>query len=199
MSRERQGELPLGPGGRGRDDGVLAGVTVLTIGHSNRTAADFVGLLTRHGVELLVDVRAFSRSRRNPQFNMDALPDTLAAAGIGYRHVPRLGGRRPVRADSPNTGWREPGFRGYADHMATADFAAGLAEVVTAAASSRVALMCAEAEPWRCHRSLIADALVVRGVHVAHIMGTASPRPHRLTPFARADGTTLTYPPCLTD
>lgn len=196
-----QGELPLGTAAHRGDDltGASAAPAILTIGHSTRTADELAALLKAHGVDLLADVRAFPRSRRNPQFNIDALPATLAASGIAYRHLPALGGRRPPRPDSPNLGWREPGFRGYADYMDTPDFAAGLAALLALTRDHRVAIMCAEAQPWRCHRSLIADALLARGMPVEHIMGPGRRRPHRLPPFARLDGTRVAYPAILTD
>ena len=167
---------------------------VWTIGHSTRTTETLVELLLAHGIETLVDVRSFPRSRRNPQFDRERLPAALEAAGIAYRHEPGLGGRRRPRADSINTGWRNPGFRGYADHMQTADFAAHLDRLIEGAQRGRSTLMCAEAVPWRCHRSLIADALAARGVAVRHILGIERAEPHRLTPFARIDGTSVTYP-----
>lgn len=168
--------------------------TILTIGHSNRTLDAFVELLTTHGVTRLVDVRTVPRSRHNPQFNADALPDSLAFHSIAHTSMPELGGLRKPRPDSPNRGWRNESFRGYADYMQTPAFVAALEALLALAARDRVAIMCAEALPWRCHRSLIADALLARGVTVAHIMSTAAPRPHVLTSFARIDGTRVTYP-----
>jgi len=150
-------------------------------------------MLVAHGVELLVDVRTVPRSRHNPQFNGDALPASLQAAGIGYLHMPELGGLRHARRDSVNTGWRNLSFRGFADYMQTPAFAAALEELTELSSSSRVALMCSEAVPWRCHRSLIADALSMRGLPVEHIMTAASRRPHALTPFAKVDGDKITY------
>ena len=170
---------------------------VLTVGHSTRPIDDFIALLKAHGVETVVDVRTVPKSRRNPQFGQDALPHSLANAGIGYTHVPALGGLRRARPDSPNAGWRNASFRGYADHMQTPQFAQALAEVMQRAGRERLALMCAEAVPWRCHRSLIADALLVRGVPVEDIASPTRRTPHRLTPFARVRGTALTYPPIL--
>lgn len=167
---------------------------ILTIGHSTRSIEEFLELLRAHEVELLADVRTVPRSRRNPQFNTDVLSATLAAAGIGYIHLPALGGLRRPRPESPNTGWRNASFRGYADYMQTPAFERAIEELIAAAANTRVAVMCAEAVPWRCHRSLIADALSVRGVPVGHITGKSEPGPHRLTPFARFEGTRITYP-----
>ncbi len=169
-------------------------MVVLTIGHSTRSLAEFIGLLRAHGVQKVVDVRTVPRSRHNPQFNRETLPVDLAAAGIGYVHLPGLGGLRRPRRDSPNTGWHNPGFRGYADYMQTPEFAENLGLLVEMAGHERLALMCAEAVPWRCHRSLIADALMVRGLQVEHIIGPGRTQRHRLTPFARVEGTRLTYP-----
>jgi uncharacterized protein (DUF488 family) len=167
-------------------------MVVLTIGHSTRPLGEFIALLREHGVQKVADVRTVPRSRHNPQFNRETLPRDLAASGIAYAHLPGLGGLRRPRRDSPNTGWRQPGFRGYADYMQTPEFERALGVLVEMAQSERVALMCAEAVPWRCHRSLIADALTVRGVQVEHIMGPGRTQPHRLTPFARLQGTRLT-------
>jgi uncharacterized protein (DUF488 family) len=171
-----------------------AGVTIFSIGHSNRALDAFLALLTAHGVEKLVDVRSVPRSRHNPQFNRETLPGALHAAGIGYDHLPGLGGLRKARKDSPNTGWRNASFRGYADYMQTPEFEQNLGILIELAAHKRVAIMCAEAVPWRCHRSLIADALLVRGIRVEHILTAARRELHSLTPFARADGDKLTYP-----
>ena len=171
------------------------GCEVLTVGHSTRPIETFVDLLLGHGVTQLVDVRTVPRSRHNPQFNQDALPASLAAAGIGYAHAPGLGGFRPTGPDSPNAGWRNLSFRGYADYMQTAEFDADLASLMELARTERVALMCAEAVPWRCHRSLIADALRVRGVMACEISGATRLQPHKLTSFARVRGEAITYPP----
>jgi uncharacterized protein (DUF488 family) len=168
-------------------------MTVFTIGHSTRPFDQFVGLLRMNGVTHLVDARTIPRSRRNPQYNRDTLPAPLHAAGIGYSHMPGLGGLRHPRRDSHNTGWRNAGFRGYADYMETPEFAESLEALIALAATRRVAVMCAEAVPWRCHRSLIADALTVRQVPVEHILDGGL-HPHRLTPWARVDGTHVTYP-----
>ncbi len=168
---------------------------VLTVGHSTHPLAEFIALLAAHGVTMLVDVRTIPRSRHNPQFNLDTLPAALAAERIGYLHMKGLGGLRHAHAASPNTGWRTHGFRGYADYMLTAEFVAELEKLLAVARRERVAIMCAEAVPWRCHRSLIADALTVRRVPVEHIMGPGKLQPHRLTPFARVEGELITYPP----
>jgi uncharacterized protein (DUF488 family) len=167
---------------------------ILTIGHSTRALSAFNDLLRGHGVTLVADVRTIPRSRTNPQFDRAALPGALRTAGIGYTHLPGLGGLRHPRPDSPNTGWRTPGFRGFADYMQTPEFAKHLDALLTRVRGERIALMCAEAVPWRCHRSLLADALTARGVHVAHIMSRTKAYPHQLTPFARFDGSRLSYP-----
>jgi uncharacterized protein (DUF488 family) len=169
-------------------------VTVFTLGHSTRSIDAFLAMLHGHGVQSLLDVRTVPKSRHNPQFARDALASALRASGIAYDHVPALGGLRRARPDSANTGWRNTSFRGYADYMQTPEFAAAIDALVARARLQTVACMCAEAVPWRCHRSLIADALIVRGVDVADITGPASLRPHRLTPFASVTGTTVTYP-----
>ena len=167
---------------------------IFTIGHSTHPLEQFIDLLRAHGVTLVADVRTVPRSRHNPQFNRDTLPEALAAAGIGYRHLPGLGGLRRTSPDSRNTGWRNSSFRGFADYMQTAEFPAGLDELLSLAQQWRVAIMCAEAVPWRCHRSLIADALFARGVGVEHIISAGPAQPHRPTPFARIEGLCVTYP-----
>jgi len=167
---------------------------VLTIGHSNRTLAELLAMLQAHGVEVLVDVRTMPRSRHNPQFNTDALPEPLAAAGIQYVHLPGLGGLRHPRKDSRNTGWRNLNFRGYADYMETPEFEENLGRLLRLEEGKRAAIMCAEAVPWRCHRSMIADALTAWGVPVRHIMSATKADPHKLTSFARVDGVKVTYP-----
>lgn len=172
---------------------------LFTIGHSTRPLEEFIDMLQGHAITRLADIRTIPRSRHNPQFNIDTLPDALRDAGILYRHFAALGGRRAARPDSPNAGWREPGFRGFADYMETQDFIDGLSALRGAAGTHRVALMCAEAQPWRCHRSLISDALLAHGITVEHIMGAGRRRPHRLPPFARVSGTTVTYPAVLTE
>jgi uncharacterized protein (DUF488 family) len=166
---------------------------VLTIGHSTHPIAEFLAILEAHGVDLLVDVRTVPRSRHNPQFNRDALPASLREAEIRYLSLPGLGGLRRPRADSPNTAWRNAGFRGYADYMQTAEFREHLHKLMELASETQAAIMCAEAVPWRCHRSLIADALVVRGIPVEHIMSSTASHPHKLTPFARVEGHQIVY------
>jgi uncharacterized protein (DUF488 family) len=175
---------------------VLADVPlVFTIGHSTHSLDEFIRMLRGHGVTLVADVRTVPRSRHNLQFNRETLPIPLKAAGLGYVHLPGLGGWRSVRPDSPNQGWRSPGFQGYADYMLTPEFEEHLRALIELAHQERLVLMCAEALPWRCHRSLIADALVVRGIPVVHILARESSQPHRLTPLARVVGTRITYPP----
>lgn len=168
---------------------------ILTIGHSTRPIAEFIRLLKAHGVTKLVDVRTVPRSRHNPQFSRENLPASLRAAGISYLHRPALGGLRRPTPESPNGAWRNLSFRGYADHMQTAEFSAAVDEVMALAETYRLVLMCAEAVPWRCHRSLIADALLVRGAASADIGSATRLSPHRLTPFAKVRGTKITYPP----
>jgi uncharacterized protein (DUF488 family) len=166
---------------------------MLTIGHSTHPIEEFMRMLAAHGVETLVDVRTIPRSRHNPQFNREALPESLRAAGIEYVHMQGLGGLRHARRDSVNTGWRNLSFRGFADYMQTPEFAAALRQLIELSRARPTAIMCSEAVPWRCHRSLIADALSVRGIPVEHIMTAASRRPHALTPFAHVDGDKITY------
>ncbi|WNM59165.1 DUF488 domain-containing protein [Candidatus Nitrospira allomarina] len=165
-----------------------------TIGHSTRPIEELVGLLQSHGIQLLVDVRTIPFSRRNPQFHQKTLAQSLREAGLQYRHMPELGGRRKTRQDSVNVGWRNAGFRGYADYMQTQKFWGGLEELVNIGQQSPSAVMCAEAVPWRCHRTLIADALVIRGWTVHHIISASSLKTHALTPFAKPDAGRLTYP-----
>jgi uncharacterized protein (DUF488 family) len=167
---------------------------ILTIGHSTRPIEEFIRLLKAHGVTRLVDIRTVPRSRHNPQFNRETLPASLSAAGISYLHLPELGGLRRTTSASPNTAWRNLSFRGYADYMQTAEFRGAVAKLIEGAEHDRMALMCAEAVPWRCHRSLIADALLVRGVQANEISSATRLTPHRLTPFARVRGTEITYP-----
>ena len=173
----------------------MADLTIYTIGHSTRPIHQFIRLLKAHGIERLIDVRTIPRSRHNPQFSRERLSPALRRAGMHYRHMPGLGGLRRPRADSPNGGWRNASFRGYADYMQTAAFARSLDRCLALARRERVALMCAEAVPWRCHRSLIADALVARGVDTREITSGVRATPHVLTPWADARGPQITYPP----
>ena len=168
---------------------------VMTIGHSTRTLEEFIRLLQIHGATLVADVRTVPRSRHNPQFNRDTLPDDLRPVEIDYLHMPGLGGLRYPRPDSPNAGWQNTSFRGFADYMQTSEFSESLEQLMVLAEQHRVALMCAEAVPWRCHRSLIADALTVRGYLVEHILSATRTQAHKLTPFAHVEGTRITYPP----
>ena len=167
---------------------------MFTIGHSTRPIEVFVRLLKAHGVQRVIDVRTIPRSRHNPQFNRDQLSPALHRARIHYTHMAGLGGLRHARPDSINTGWRNASFRGYADYMQTPEFVENLRRCLDLARRERVVLMCAEAVPWRCHRSLIADALLVRGIAVSEITSGVRAKPHVLTPWARVKGTRLTYP-----
>ena len=167
---------------------------VLTIGHSSGTWKDFLELLRAHRVKRVIDVRSIPRSRHNPQFNREILSTKLRAARIGYVHLRKLGGLRHARRDSPNMGWRNASFRGFADYMQTPEFDAGLHRLMKLAGQKRSAIMCAEAVPWRCHRSLIADALTVRGIRVDDIMSMKRSQVHSLISFARAQGHRITYP-----
>jgi uncharacterized protein (DUF488 family) len=169
-------------------------IPVFTVGHSTRSIEDFLALLTAHEIKLLVDVRTVPRSRHNPQFNRDELPGSLGAAGIAYLHMPELGGLRHPRKDSTNTAWRNLSFRGYADYMETPEFEKGLGRLIEESQTRRTAIMCAEAVPWRCHRSLIADALVARGIDVLEISTQTRTQIHKITPFAKLEGTRVHYP-----
>jgi len=155
---------------------------------------EFIGLLVAHGVHLVADVRRMPRSRANPQFNQETLPEALAEAGLRYVHLPELAGLRRKNPDSTNTAWRNASFRAYADYMQTAAFADALDQLVALAETTPVALMCAEAVPWRCHRGLIADALTARGIQVLNIMDKHRADPHVLRAFAHVDGTQVSYP-----
>jgi uncharacterized protein (DUF488 family) len=168
--------------------------TVLMIGHSTRTRRELLKLLRAHRVRHLVDARAIPRSRHNPQFDRGVLARAVRRAGIGYEHARDLGGRRRPRPDSINTAWRNAGFRGFADYMQTDEFADAIARLARAAARKRVAVMCAEAVPWRCHRSLIADALIARGFSVEEIESPTRSRPRAITPWARVRGVRVSYP-----
>jgi uncharacterized protein (DUF488 family) len=167
---------------------------VLTIGHSTRTWKDFLEILRAHRVKRVIDVRSIPRSRHNPQFNRETLSTKLRAARIGYVYLRKLGGLRHARRDSPNVGWRNASFRGFADYMQTSEFDAGLHRLMKLARQKRSTIMCAEAVPWRCHRSLIADALTVRGIRVDDIMSMKRSQVHSITSFARVQGRCITYP-----
>jgi uncharacterized protein (DUF488 family) len=168
--------------------------TLFTIGHSTRPLPAFLALLSAHGVRQVVDVRTIPRSRRNPQFERDTLRAALRRARIGYRHLPSLGGLRRARKDSINLGWRNASFRGFADYMETPEFARGMRRLRQLAQRKPTAIMCAEAVPWRCHRSLIADALTVRKWGVLHIQSRRTAKPHEPTAFLRIRGGRLVYP-----
>jgi uncharacterized protein (DUF488 family) len=182
--------------GRGRKGMLSAEPSpiVLTVGHSTRSLEEFIRLLQAHEATRVVDVRTVPRSRHNPQFNKTSLPRALKKAGLGYVHLPGLGGLRHAKRDSVNLGWRNASFRGYADYMQTPEFEQSLEELLGLANRDRIALMCAEAVPWRCHRSLIADALLVRGIRTEDIMSPNRRQVHTLTPFAKVRGAKLTYP-----
>lgn len=167
---------------------------IFTVGHSTLPIERFIALLNAYGIECLVDIRTVPRSRHNPQFNGDALGSSLRASKIDYLHLAALGGLRHAHKDSPNAGWRNKSFRGYADYMQTPNFADGLQQLIDLSRGRRIAIMCAEAVPWRCHRSLVADALSVRGVPVIDILSEASHRLHEITPFAHIEGTRISYP-----
>src|SRR4051794_28386473 len=176
-----------------QDEG-MEGPIIYTIGHSTRPINEFVAMLNAHRITRLIDVRTIPKSRHNPQYNHDVLAARLQDAEIGYAHVKALGGLRRPRKDSPNTGWRNQSFRGYADHMQTAEFASALDALIGTAAHERLVLMCAEAVPWRCHRSLIADSLAAHGYPVEHIMSATKSNRHTMPSFAKLEGTSITYP-----
>ena len=167
--------------------------SIFTIGHSNKPIGDFISLLQSHGVAAILDVRRYPVSRKWPHFDAAALAEALAKAGIGYHGLPELGGRRKPRPDSPHSAWREDGFRGFADHMDSPEFGAALEKAAELAMRARGALMCAEALPWKCHRSLIADAFLARGWEAFDIVAAARARPHRLPSFARLEGSRVVY------
>ena len=169
-------------------------MTIWTIGHSTKPIDEFVGLLQAHGIQRLVDVRTVPRSRHNPQFNTDRLAKSLEQAGLAYLHMPQLGGLRKAKKDSLNLGWRNASFRGYADYMQTEAFRSALEMLMDGGRDTPTAIMCAEAMPWRCHRSLIADALAVRGWTVRHIMSKHKADRHQLTRFAVVEQDRVIYP-----
>ena len=168
--------------------------TVYTVGHSARAFDEFIQILQAHDVRGIADVRRFPASRRLPHFNAESLAIELPKYGLTYLPCPLLGGRRRPSPNSMNQGWRNPSFRAYADYMQTPEFLTGIEQLIDNASKSPLAIMCAEAVPWRCHRSLIADALSVRGWSVLDIMSRTKASPHKLTPFARVEGTSVTYP-----
>ena len=167
---------------------------VFTIGHSTRPIEEFVELLNAHGVKRVIDVRTIPRSRHNPQFNRESLKASLQASKIGYTNIKKLGGLRHPKLDSMNLGWRNAGFRGFADYMQTPEFEAALERAIKLAKTKPSVLMCAEAVPWRCHRSLIADALAVRKIPVKHIVSASRAQAHKITPFALVRASRITYP-----
>jgi uncharacterized protein (DUF488 family) len=167
---------------------------IFTVGHSTHPLPEFIALVQRYGIERIADIRTVPRSRHNPQFNADTLGPALAEAGIAYEPLKALGGLRHASKDSPNLGWRNESFRGFADYMQTAAFDDGLAKLIGEARTAPTAIMCAEAVPWRCHRSLVADALLVRGIPAVEILSATSWRLHALTPFAHVEGPRITYP-----
>ncbi|MBK9078410.1 MAG: DUF488 domain-containing protein [Hyphomicrobium sp.] len=167
---------------------------IFTVGHSTLPIERFIALLRIYRIEQLADIRTIPRSRHNPQFAIEALAESLRAVQIGYTHMAALGGLRHALKDSANAGWRNKSFRGYADYMQTAEFADAVETLIRMGQQRRTAIMCAEAVPWRCHRSLVADALEVRGVEAIEILSETSFRPHKLTPFAHVVGTVITYP-----
>lgn len=168
---------------------------IYTVGHSTHPIDEFADLLKAHGVQQIVDVRTIAKSRHNPQFGEDQLRVNLPERGIDYQRLESLGGLRHTTKESINGAWKNTSFRGYADSMQTDAFAAGIAELLALGEKTPTAIMCAEAVPWRCHRSLVGDALLVRGVEVFDIMSTKAAKPHTLTSFAHVDGLRVTYPP----
>ena len=167
---------------------------VFTIGHSTRPIEQFIELLRAHGVKRVIDVRTIPRSRHNPQFNRESLAESLRGSGIGYTHLRKLGGLRHPTKDSINFGWRNSGFRGFADYMQTPEFETALDRAIKLARTKPCAVMCAEAVPWRCHRSLISDALMVRQIRVKHIVSVTRAQPHKITPFALIRAARIIYP-----
>jgi uncharacterized protein (DUF488 family) len=170
------------------------GISIFTIGHSTHPIDEFIRILNAYNIELLVDIRTIPRSRANPQFNETELKTRLEKEGIEYLHSIRLGGLRHTTKASINTAWKNTSFRGFADYLQTKDFQAGLEQLLELARRKRTVIMCAESVPWRCHRSLIGDALLVRVVHVEDILGEKNSKPHKLTPWARVEGNNITYP-----
>jgi uncharacterized protein (DUF488 family) len=168
--------------------------TIYALGHSTRTLDDFIGILEAHGISMVVDIRTIPKSRHNPQFNGEALQQSLEQKGIAYLHVKELGGLRKPKKDSVNAGWRNASFRGFADYMQTRAFASAVRRLMQLGRQGRIAILCAEGNPFRCHRSLVADALTVRGVRVLHISSKTAAREHTMTPFAQVRGTKITYP-----
>ncbi len=173
---------------------VKTSVKIFTIGHSTHSIEEFIDILKAHGIELVIDVRTIPKSRHNPQYNSDTLASVLRGQDIGYKHLPGLGGLRHTKKDSINTAWENDSFRGFADYMQTEDFELSLNMLIETAGKQSTAVMCAEAVPWRCHRALIADALLARKVTVMDIMSKTSAKTHTMTPWAHVKGTNVTYP-----
>jgi uncharacterized protein (DUF488 family) len=167
---------------------------IFTIGHSTRSQDEFLTLLGEQTIELLADIRRYPGSKRYPHFGSDAMAAWLPENGIRYVHMPELGGRRKALPDSPNTAWRNEQFRAYADYMATDEFRAAIDALLALSADTRTAIMCAEAVPWRCHRNLVSDELVRRGIDLIHIIGNGSSRPHEMNAHAVIEGEHLVYP-----
>jgi uncharacterized protein (DUF488 family) len=183
----------------GHEECPEAGPAIFTIGHSTHPIGAFIDLLAMNHVDLLIDVRTVPRSRYNPQFSRDALAAALSGAGIEYEHVAALGGLRRPRPDSPNSAWRNASFRGFADHMQTPLFNQALDTALVQGSARRIAFMCAEGNPFRCHRSLIADAIAARGLASYEITASGRPKKHRITAFAHLEGQSVTYPPSTAD
>ncbi len=197
LQPETRPSLQAGLYGMGAPEGdarVNEDRTVYTIGHSTRSSEDLIRMLKKEGVQAVCDVRTVPRSSFNPQFNIDSFPEELKKAGIEYFHMKGLGGLRHPEKNSPNTGWHNASFRGFADYMQTQEFERNMDALLEIASRRKAALMCAEAVPWRCHRLLIADALTVRGWRVEHIVGVKGLQRHELTAFLQAEGTKITYP-----
>jgi uncharacterized protein (DUF488 family) len=173
----------------------MTDTTIFTVGHSTHPIDEFIGILKAHGIKKLIDVRTVPKSRHNPQFNADELAGSVRASGITYRRMASLGGLRHTTKESPNGAWRNASFRGYADYMQTEEFSDAVAQLLEHGRTNNAAIMCAEAVHWRCHRSLIGDALLVRDATVLDIMTATSAKPHTLTSFARVDGQRVWYPP----
>lgn len=169
--------------------------TIYTLGHSTRTQQEFLSILHAFPINTVVDIRTIPRSRKNPQYDQEEFKTWLSENDIDYVHFPDLGGLRHARKDSVNGGWKNASFRGYADYMQTAEFESAMRELISVASEKTVVIVCAEAVPWRCHRSLVGDALLVRGIEVLDIMSTSVSKPHKLTPWAHVEGLRITYPP----
>jgi uncharacterized protein (DUF488 family) len=192
---DRQGRLPYDSsmGSKVQKTAKEEKQTIFTLGHSTRAFEEFLELLRAHGIRRVIDIRTIPRSRRNPQYSIETLGPSLKAAGIDYVHLKDLGGLRRPNPDSKNMGWRNASFRGYADYMGTPEFEAALSRAIELSRNKPTVLMCAEAVPWRCHRSLVADALTARDIPVKHIMSETLAKPHEMTPFAQARGGKVTY------